>query len=57
MVWPYEEFHCLLFGNAPRQRLVAMAREVQMHWTKANNPTDLVSSHPPSFCIRAVSDA
>ena len=29
VVWPYEEFHCLLLGNAPRERLVAIAREVQ----------------------------
>lgn len=29
VVWPYEEFHCLLFGNAPRDRLIAIARSVQ----------------------------
>ena len=26
VVWPYEEFHCLLLGNAPRERLIAIAR-------------------------------
>ena len=29
VVWPYEEFHCLLLGNAPRDRLIAIARVVQ----------------------------
>jgi anti-sigma factor RsiW len=29
VVWPYEEFHCLLLGNASRERLVAIARAVQ----------------------------
>ena len=29
VVWPYEEFHCLLLGNAPRERLIAIARVVQ----------------------------
>jgi anti-sigma factor RsiW len=29
VVWPYEEFHCLLVGDAPRGRLLEIAQAVQ----------------------------
>ena len=29
VVWPYEEFHCLLIGDAPRERLLLISRAVQ----------------------------
>ncbi|HEX6014637.1 MAG TPA: hypothetical protein VFY87_23165 [Geminicoccaceae bacterium] len=29
VVWPYEEFHCLLVGDAPRARLLVIAQAVQ----------------------------
>ena len=29
LVWPYEEFHCLLLGDAPRDRLLEIAQTVQ----------------------------
>jgi len=38
VVWPYEEFHCLLLGNAPRERLVAIAQAVQTQLDEGDEP-------------------
>jgi anti-sigma factor RsiW len=38
VVWPYEEFHCLLLGSAPRERLIAIARVVQTQLDEGDGP-------------------
>ncbi len=38
VVWPYEELHCLLLGNAPRERLVAIAQAVQTQLDEGDEP-------------------
>jgi len=38
VVWPYEEFRCLLFGNAPRERLAAIAEAVQTQLDEGDEP-------------------
>ena len=38
LVWPYEEFHCLLLGDAPRTRLLEISQAVQAQLDADDSP-------------------
>ena len=52
LAWPYEEFHCLLIGDAPRGRLVAISQAVRAELDAGDFGRGLSARHRRRKCRR-----